>query len=144
MSLPPPLAGQVIRYAYLWDHEAAAGQQEGVKERPCAIVVAVRRLAGETIVVVAPITHSPPTDPADALELPADTCRQLGLDDERQWLRCDQVNLFAWPGHDLSAIPGRPGFDWLYGQLPRALYMALKERIAKNAAERRLRQADRR
>jgi len=29
----------VISYSYLWRHESEAGQTEGVKDRPCAIVM---------------------------------------------------------------------------------------------------------
>jgi hypothetical protein len=36
----PPQPGEVIRYAYLWWHEARRGQEEGLKDRPCSVVVA--------------------------------------------------------------------------------------------------------
>jgi hypothetical protein len=41
MSWPTPRAGLVIRYSYLWQSEAAAGREDGVKDRPCAIVLAI-------------------------------------------------------------------------------------------------------
>jgi hypothetical protein len=40
VPLPVPELGLVISCAYLWHEEAAAGQEEGVKERPCAVVLA--------------------------------------------------------------------------------------------------------
>ena len=41
MSWPEPRPGLVIRFSYLWKPEADAGRVEGVKDRPCAIVLAV-------------------------------------------------------------------------------------------------------
>lgn len=43
MSLPDPKPGLVIRYGFLWSDERAGGAVEAAKDRPCAIVVAVRR-----------------------------------------------------------------------------------------------------
>ena len=64
MPIPNPQPGLVISYAYLWHYEHRAGREEGQKDRPCIIVLAVERKAdGAIIVTVLPITHSPPTDP---------------------------------------------------------------------------------
>ena len=41
MIWPEPEPGLVIRYSYLWDREARAGREEGVKDRPCAVVMTV-------------------------------------------------------------------------------------------------------
>jgi hypothetical protein len=70
-----------------------------------------------TVVTVAPITHSPPSNTPDAMEIPLAVKRALGLDDERSWLILTEVNRFAWPGFDLRPIPGRPG-EFAYGTLP--------------------------
>lgn len=80
MTFPVPKPGLVIRYAFLWSSERAAGATEGAKDRPCAIVVATRRdAAGDIRTIVAPVTHRPPDDPAASIEIPAATCRRLGL-----------------------------------------------------------------
>jgi hypothetical protein len=34
MPLTEPVAGLVIRYSFLWTHEAKAGSEEGSKDRP--------------------------------------------------------------------------------------------------------------
>jgi hypothetical protein len=47
MPFPVPIAGMVVRYAYLWRDEHQRGQEEGVKDRPCAILLAVQNEAGE-------------------------------------------------------------------------------------------------
>jgi hypothetical protein len=137
MSLPVPEPGLVIRYSFLWSNEAAHGAREGSKDRPCAIVVAVRRdPSGEIDTVVAPITHRPPDDPVASLEIPAATCRKLGLDRGRHWLRFDELNRFAWPGYDLRPIPGEP-VKYDYGMLPRALFEKLREGILARQKARR-------
>ena len=106
MSLPAPRPGLVIRYAYLWDAEARQGREEGVKDRPCAIVLAVLREGRHPIVRVLPITHSAPRDSADGLEIPTATKERLGLDSERSWVILSEANDFIWPGPDLRPVPG--------------------------------------
>lgn len=66
MSLPPPRPGLVIAYAYLWAREHRRGLEEGQKDRPCAIVAARQVIERREVVTVVPITHTPPSDPADA------------------------------------------------------------------------------
>ena len=137
MTLPPPRPGLVIRYAYLWRREAQAGAAEGRKDRPCAIVLAVRKDAeGDLMVVVAPITTRPPQDTEAALALPPAVRRTLGLDEAPSWIMTDEVNLFAWPGFDLRAIPGRPG-EYAYGMLPPRLFEDLRQRILATIRSRR-------
>jgi hypothetical protein len=129
VSFPAPKPGLVIRYSFLWSHEADAGAEESAKERPCAIVVAAPRdQNGDIRTVVAPITHAPPNDPLDSIEIPPDVCRLLKLDDGRHWLRLDELNRFAWPGYDLRPIPQRPG-QYAYGMLPPGLFEALRQGI---------------
>ncbi|MFN7594459.1 MAG: hypothetical protein ACK5PU_02475 [bacterium] len=68
-----PAVGDVIRYAYLWSHESAAGREEATKDRPAAIVALLRGDDGRDEVVVFPITSSPPADVAAGVEIPAAT-----------------------------------------------------------------------
>jgi hypothetical protein len=69
VTWPKPEPGLVIRYSFLWSEEANAGREDGVKDRPCAIVVVVRRPDRvKTLVRVLPITHHPPADPFSALD----------------------------------------------------------------------------
>lgn len=129
MTFPIPKPGLVIRYAFLWSHEKDAGAEEATKDRPCAIVVAVPKNTDNGVdVVVAAITHAPPGDPADSIELPAGVCRTLGLDGGRHWMRLEELNRFAWPGFDLRPIPGTPS-KYDYGMLPKPLYEALRQGI---------------
>ena len=122
MTFPTPIPGLVIRYAYLWRSEYLRGQEEGVKDRPCAVLLAMTDEAGDKRVVVLPISHTPPNDPAHGVEIPVATKRRLGLDDTRSWIIVTESNRFVWPGPDLR--PEKPGnpTSVAYGQLPRALF----------------------
>jgi len=120
VSLPVPEPGLVIRYSYLWRDEARRGQEEGSKDRPCVVVLAVQRGEAGTTVLVAPITHALPRDLAAAIALPQTVKRRLGLDEAPSWIITDDVNAFDWPGPDLRAIPGPDGAI-AYGHLPAKL-----------------------
>lgn len=127
MAFPTPCPGLVIRYSYLWRADAARGQDEGVKDRPCAILLAVDDESGRKRVTVLPITHTPPTNPAHAVEIPTATKARLGLDDERSWIVVTEANRFIWPGPDLRpAKPGDPA-SVSFGLLPQALYDKVRE-----------------
>lgn len=116
MALPEPQSGLVISYSYLWRHESEAGQEEGVKNRPCIILV-VEHKDDVRCVTVLPVTHTPPNDPSVAIEIPLRIKHHLGLDNERSWVILDDFNEFIWPGFDLYPVPGKSGcYD--YGFLP--------------------------
>jgi hypothetical protein len=105
VNIPQPEPGLVIRYSYLWLSEYQAGQEEGTKDRPCAVILALDDEDGETRVLVLPITHTPPSDPSTAVEIPLQTKQRLGLDFERSWIVLSEANEFFWPGADLRPIP---------------------------------------
>jgi len=107
--LPTPTAGLIIRYAFVWRDEAARGIEEGAKDRPCAVILVTTDEPDGPVVTVLPITHSPPSDPSLAVELPPATKRRLGLDDHRSWIVVTDANRFFWPGPDLRfAYPTMP------------------------------------
>ena len=137
MSWPSPTPGLVIRYAYLWRREALTGSEEGAKDRPCAIVAAIKRENDETTVYVLPITHSPPGRDEDALELPQPTKIRLGLDSDRSWIVLSEANAFIWPGPDLRFVAGRGPESIAYGMLPPGLMRIVKERFAQLLKARR-------
>lgn len=128
MALPEPEPGLVISYSYLWRNEHRAGKTEGLKNRPCAIVLVVQGGADSRKVTVAPITHTPPSDPDVAIEIPPKVKRHLGLDGERSWIVLDDFNEFAWPGYDLRPISGEAG-SYAYGFLPPALFKQIVGKI---------------
>jgi hypothetical protein len=117
MAIPTPEPGLIISYAYVWDHEAQNGQEEGRKDRPCVIALAVERQPdGETLVTVLPVTHRPPDDPAAAVEIPPAIKKHLGLGDERSWVVVTEGDQFVWPGYDLRKVRDTDRFD--HGFLP--------------------------
>ena len=129
MSLPRPETGLVIRYSYLWLREHRQGREEGVKDRPCAIIFAADTQDGETEVLVLPVTHSPPASDASALEIPAALKHHLGLDSERSWVVYSESNAFTWPGPDLRRVGERDNSSVAYGMLPPRFFAELKQRF---------------
>ncbi len=137
MSFPTPLPGLVIRYSYLWRDEFLKGQEEGVKDRPCALVLVTHTEDGDEIATVLPISHSPPRDTKDALEIPRDVKSRLNLDDERSWIVLTEANRFVWPGPDLRpAIRGNAS-SMAYGILPSRFYAEVLARFIELADTRR-------
>jgi hypothetical protein len=127
----------VIRYSYLWLREHRQGREEGSKDRPRAIVLAVQDRNGATQVLVVPVTHSPPEHTETALELPAAIKRHLGLDPERSWVILSESNMFEWPGPDLRRAGDHDDSSIAYGFLPPRFFVELRRRfLALEAAAR--------
>jgi len=130
VALPEPIPGLIIRYSYLWYREHLQGRDEGQKDRPCAIVAALRKDEhGDTHVLVLPITHSPPDHPTLAIEIPAKTKERLNLDDARSWIVISEWNEFIWPGPDLRRLPGATDASVSYGMLPPGLFSTIRDKF---------------
>ncbi len=117
----------VIRYAYLWRSEHERGLEEGAKDRPCAVLLAVTDEAGDRKVIVLPVTHTPPRDPTLAVEIPPATKRRLGLDDARSWIIIAEANRFTWPGPDLRPMKSGEASTVVYGELPADLFRKVRD-----------------
>jgi hypothetical protein len=126
MALDPPQPGQVIGYRYLWWSEHRKGLQEGAKERPCAVVYAVKNVGGRIRVYVLPITHTKPFDSEDGIELLPKWKQHLGLDQQPSWIMTSELNHFEWPGVDVG---GTNTEDISYGFLPHRVTTRLREQI---------------
>ena len=126
MDFPKPVPGLVIRYSYLWHFEHLRGQEEGVKDRPCAVILVTTDNEGEKIVTVLPITHTPPSDPNLSVEIPSLTKQRLGLDDQRSWVVLSEANRFIWPGPDLRLFSSGDAASVSYGLLPSNLFNEIK------------------
>lgn len=129
MAFPQPVPGLVIRYSYLWLADHLKGQEEGVKDRPCAVILVTEDDEGKKSVTVLPVTHSTPRDASLAVEIPRDTKRRLGLDDARSWVLLSEANRFTWPGPDLRPVTPGDAQSVAYGLLPRAFYLQLRARF---------------
>lgn len=143
MALPEPHPGLVISYRYLWSEEHRRGRKEGAKNRPCAIVLARRIARGRMVVTVVPVSHARPSDPQEAVEIPASLKAHLGLDDARSWVVLTEVNEFLWPGPDLSPVSRKRPRDFAYGVLPPAFFNRLRDRLLEIASARRISSVDR-
>lgn len=129
MAFPKPFPGLVIRYSYLWHTESVAGREEGQKDRPCAIIAAIRDEDGETRVLTLPVTHTPPEHQGFAVEIPAKVKARLGLDGARSWVVVSEWNEFTWPGPDVRPAPGSDEGSIAYGVLPPGLFGAIREQF---------------
>jgi hypothetical protein len=129
VAFPEPVPGLVIRYSYLWMEEHKRGQEEGVKERPCAVILVTANEDGERIVTVLPVTHTPQADPNLAVEIPLLVKRRLKLDDERSWVVLTEANRFIWPGPDLRPVTRGDAASIGYGPLPFALFEELRTKF---------------
>jgi hypothetical protein len=119
--------GWIFRYSYLWDWQHREGREEGDKDRPCLVLAIVMVTeAGAPVVRVLPITHAPPADPGDAIEIPAALKNQLRLDHERSWIVLTESNRFVWPGPDLRSVDSDAGY---YGALTPGLFAEVKRRF---------------
>lgn len=132
MAIPSPEPGLVIRYSYLWHSESIKGQLEGIKDRPCAIVIATQDAHNKSLVSVVPITHTKPLNLDEAIEIPQATKIRLGLADnvgERSWVILSEINRFIWPGPDLRPITRNKKDAYDYGLLPPVFYDQLKNKL---------------
>jgi hypothetical protein len=129
VNWPAPQPGLVIRYSYLWHREAQAGREEGMKDRPCAVILAFEDEEKRTRVSVLPITHSRPTEGEDTVEIPAVVKARLGLDSERSWVVVTEANVFGWPGPDLRFLPGQGPESTAFGFLPPGFFRVVRDRF---------------
>jgi len=136
LTIPKPEPGLVISYAYLWRHEHNRGQEEGRKNRPCVVILAVEDRHAAVRVTVAAITHTSPHADTLALEVPVRVKQHLGLDDERSWIVLNEVNQFDWPGFDLRPVSGRSD-KYDYGFIPPKLFAAARDKLLEASASRK-------
>ncbi|MBD3662225.1 MAG: type II toxin-antitoxin system PemK/MazF family toxin [Arenibacter algicola] len=138
MPIPDPFPGLVVGYSYLWRHEHRSGEEGGRKDRPCAIVLVSEQVDGETVVIVVPITHTSPQDDETAVELPPETKKRMGMDDQPSWVMVNEVNRFIWPGPDLRPIPNANPRRFDYGVLPPKLFKKITSAMEELRSKKRL------
>ncbi len=73
------------------------------------------------------------------MELPAETRRRLGLDDEKSWVITNELNRFPWPGPDLRPVSRSQPATFAYGALPRKLMLQVIERLSEQHQAHRIR-----
>ena len=100
------------------------------------VVIAREERPGGTGLLVAPVTHSPPERAADAIEIPPNVKKRLGLDRERSWIVLTELNRFIWPGPDVRPAPGSD--SPFYDALPDWLFVRVRKGIVSHAETGRL------
>ncbi len=95
MRRSPSLSPASLSVTAIVGRRSTRGQEEGVKDRPCAIVLATANAAGDQVVTVLPISHTPPSNPLLAVEMPAVVKNRLKLDDKRSWVVLAEANRFT-------------------------------------------------
>ena len=133
MALPDPKPGLIVRYDYLWSHEAAAGRDPG-KDRPACLVAASDSLTKPRFVVLLPIMHSPPDADTIGIEILPKVKQALGLDEVPSWIIVSEYNVDEWPNAGLSPLPGRPGV-FSYGFIPPGLFAQIKVKFLELARQ---------
>ena len=89
-----PKAGDVLRYPYLWARQARAGETEGRKLRPCAVVLAVTKQTDRTHLRLCAVTTQNPMQGALAVAVPDTEKRRAGLDVHIPlWVIIDEHNV---------------------------------------------------
>lgn len=82
-------AGDLLRYYYLWAHQADAGEESGRKARPVCIVV--RAPTNPAALFLFPLTSQKPEKTRTFLAVTEIECRRGGLDFP-SWLILDEYN----------------------------------------------------
>ncbi len=104
--------------------------QRGIKTGRQVLAIVANGADGSQTVRVPPITHSPPFDPREAIELPPLVKRRLGMDDGRSWILLAESNRFVWPGPDLRPLDTKSGY---FRAVPPVLFAEVKRRFVELA-----------
>jgi hypothetical protein len=94
------------------------------------VVLATRERDDGLEVIVAPITSQPPRAGSHAVEIPARVRAHLGLDADRSWIVCAELNSFTWPGPDIRPIRAAGDRSPFYGKIPGRLYEQVRGKLA--------------
>jgi hypothetical protein len=103
------------------------------------VVLVTTTDAGEAVVTVLPITHTPPVEAETAVEIPTATKARLGLDTDRSWVVLTEANRFLWPGPDLRPRQAGDAGSVAYGLLPYGLMEEIRQKFLALIKARRIR-----
>ncbi|PHK92888.1 hypothetical protein CR162_21590 [Pseudoroseomonas rhizosphaerae] len=94
-----------------------------------------RQGSPEDFVLYLPISHTPPSDEEEGIELPDSVKAKAGLDSAPQWVRVSECNIDTWPA-DLRQLPQQPG-RFHYGHLPPSMFKIIRGRFVERYNDRR-------
>jgi hypothetical protein len=134
-----PKAGDVLRYPYLWARQSQTGETEGRKLRPCAVILSLATVAGQTELRICAITTKPPSKGVHAVVVPEIERRRAGLDTDLDlWVILHEHNVdvfeqsfYIEPGSALGQFSAA-----FTKELQRGMIAALKARSG-DAVQRR-------
>lgn len=129
-----PEPGLVIRYDFLWKEEEEAGKIDGLKDRPCAIIiVAEPDQNNSSNVFLCPITHSPIQVGETGMEVPAKLARHLRLDSAISWVKTHQINTVIWEENRLpyGVVPAFKD-QVVFGKLPQSFAQKIFQQVKDN------------
>ncbi len=66
------------------------------------------------------------------VEIPRKVKEYLGLDSDRSWIICNEVNRFTWPGPDIRPITKSGKKKYSYGVLPPKLFSKVSKTIVRS------------
>jgi hypothetical protein len=83
------------------------------------------------MVTVVPITHSYPDigEEGHSLQVPEEVCKTMGLDEDINYVRLNEVNRFAWPSDLIKPLPNDPS-RCDYGNVPKDFFLEMRRRLA--------------
>jgi hypothetical protein len=115
MSLEKLFTGCVIRYPYLWRHEALSGETEGRKSaRPTVVGFRLRLKSGKEQLLLFPITTKDPGSERFSVEIPTSQKKSAGLDpDLQQWIIFEECNADVI-GNSFYLLPSKPIGNFSY------------------------------
>lgn len=131
MAKPNPQLGLVICYDYLWKSEERKGREQGVKDRPCGVIVA--QAGRPDRVLVCPITHTEPDADQAGIELGPKDRAWMGLDDKPQWIITSEANLVDWADPGIVPVPATG--DWHYGTMTAELATQVQAEARKSLSQ---------
>ena len=136
MPLPELNAGLVVRYECLW-HRRSSTAGTADKDHPACVVATFRQEGRpEDMVVYLPISHTPPREAEEGIELSPAAKRAAGLDTSRQWILVSECNIDEWP-FDVRQLPARPGV-FHYGHLPPSTFAIIRDAFVARYRARRV------
>lgn len=136
MPLPELTVGLIVRYEYLWARRAG-NADTAEKDHPACVVMTYRiDDRPEDFVIYLPISHTPPRDGEEGIELPDAVKTRAGLDHGRQWILISECNIDTW-AQDVRHIPGRSG-RYHYGHLPPSFFKKIRDGFIQRHAARKV------
>ena len=91
------------------------------------VVVAAVARGERTQLLVAPVTHTKPERSGEAIEIPPNVRKRLGLDRQRCWIVIAELNRFIWPGPDIRLAPGQD--SPIYDAIPDWLFFEVRDAV---------------